>query len=119
MSQVKHLAGTAFALEAPGAVITVTGNDPVDVELRLHNTGDVTDDYYLTLSQVPGGWIIIPVPAINRITPGRSEIVTLRVFPPTFSDLFQEPFAIVIQVHQGFPSALLLETSIELAHVST
>lgn len=116
--RLKHADEGKTTLEVPSDVVRVVGNEPVDIELRLHNHGDKTDEFFLKPARLPWGWIAIPLPAISRVAPGASESVTLRVFPPTIADPFREPFAIVIQVHTAFPSAVLVESHIRLLRVA-
>lgn len=118
MRRMKLTEGTKITLEIPGDIVEIVGNNPLDIELRIHNDSDITDDFYLTFGGVPPGWVIISLPAISRVTPGRGERVTLRVFPPTMPEALREPFTIMLQVHQGSPSVLILETPIQLAHVT-
>lgn len=115
---LKQAAENAIKLEIPSDVVRVVGNDPVDVELRLHNHGDTTEDIFLTCTEYPWGWIAIPQSAINRVAPRKSESVTLRIFPPTVANTFFRPLSIVIQAHTGFTSAVLVETELMLSWIT-
>ena len=64
---LKQAAENAITLEMPADLVRVVGNDPVDVELRLHNHGDTTEDFFLTCLPQQVFGIIFELPATTTL----------------------------------------------------
>jgi hypothetical protein len=76
------LAGFAFGLAASGpGPWHVPADAPMDLQLRLHNTGTRADNYTVRLEAAPG-WSVSAAPSAACLRPGEAAAIAVRVQAP-------------------------------------